>query len=92
LRISRNLVFGPLTGLNREGNKRVQFGYGLNCLFDVEHAIIVDVEVVPTRTFDEVAATRTMLERAEKRRACYTGLKSGLEITSGLRPQRLATG
>jgi hypothetical protein len=33
----------------------------------VEHAIIVDVEATPARTFDEVAATKTMIERTERR-------------------------
>jgi hypothetical protein len=47
--------------------KRVQFGYGLNYLIDVEHAIILDVEPTPARTYDEVASTRTMLERTEPR-------------------------
>ena len=28
----------------------MQFGYGLNYLIDVEHAIIVDVEATPART------------------------------------------
>jgi hypothetical protein len=45
----------------------VQFGYGLNYLIDVEHAVIVDVEPTPARTFDEVASTKTMLERTEER-------------------------
>jgi len=45
----------------------VQFGYGLNYLIDVEHAIIVDVEPTPARTYDEVASTKTMLERTERR-------------------------
>jgi hypothetical protein len=27
----------------------VQFGYGLNYLIDIEHAIIVDVEPTPAR-------------------------------------------
>jgi hypothetical protein len=36
---------------------------GVNYLIDVEHAIIVDVEATPARTFDEVAATETMVER-----------------------------
>jgi transposase len=57
----------PSSAWTAKANKRVQFGYGLNYLIDVEHAIIVDVEATPARTFDEVAATRTMLERAEKR-------------------------
>jgi hypothetical protein len=34
-----------------KANKRVQFGYGLNYLIDVEHAIIVD-EATPARTYD----------------------------------------
>ena len=57
----------PSSAWTAKANKRVQFGYGLNYLIDVEHAIIVDVEATPARTFDEVAATRTMLERAERR-------------------------
>src|SRR5215471_7873764 len=57
----------PSSAWTAKANKRVQFGYGLNYLIDVEHEIIVDVEATPARTFDEVAATRTMLERAEKR-------------------------
>jgi hypothetical protein len=39
-------------------NKRFQFGYGLNYLIDIEHAVIVDVEATPARTYDEVAATK----------------------------------
>jgi hypothetical protein len=54
----------------------VQFGYGLNYLIDIENAVIVDVEATPARTYDEVAATQTMLDRAEE---CF-----------GLRPRRLA--
>src|ERR1700746_2012075 len=50
-----------------KANKRVQFGYGLNYLIDVEHAVIVDVEPTPARTFDEVASTKTMLEGTEER-------------------------
>jgi transposase len=57
----------PCSAWTAKANKRVQFGYGLNYLIDVEHAIIVDVEATPARTFDEVAATKTMIERAEKR-------------------------
>jgi Transposase DDE domain len=45
----------------------VQFGYGLNYLIDIENAVIVDVEATPARTYDEVAATRTMLDRTEER-------------------------
>src|SRR6516225_468319 len=57
----------PSSAWTAKANKRVQFGYGLNYLIDVEHAIIVDVEATPARTFDEVAATETMLERTEQR-------------------------
>jgi hypothetical protein len=45
----------------------VQFGYGLNYLVDVEHAVIVDVEATPARTYDEVVATRMMIERTRQR-------------------------
>jgi hypothetical protein len=33
----------------------------------VEHAILIDVEATPARTFDEVAATETMIERTKRR-------------------------
>ena len=42
-------------------------GYGLNYLIDIENAVIVDVEPTPARTYDEVEATKTMLERTERR-------------------------
>jgi hypothetical protein len=45
----------------------VLFGHGLNLLLDVEHAVIVDVEATPARTYDEVEATRTMIERTRQR-------------------------
>src|SRR4029450_9940658 len=48
-----------------KANKRVQFGYGLNYMIDVEHAIIVDVEATPARTYDEVAASRIMIDLTE---------------------------
>src|SRR3974390_631089 len=59
-----------------KANKRVQFGYGLNYLIDIEYAVIVDVEATPARTYDEVAATKMMIERTEQ--------------TLGLKPDRLA--
>jgi Transposase DDE domain len=55
----------PCSAWTAKANKRVQFGYGLNYMIDVEHAVIVDVEATPARTYDEVAATRTMLDRSE---------------------------
>ena len=57
----------PSSAWTAKANKRVQFGYGLNYLIDVEHAVIVDVEATPARTYDEVAATRTMIERTRRR-------------------------
>ena len=65
----------PSSAWTAKANKRVQFGYGLNYLIDVEHAIIVDVEPTPARTYDEVASTKMMIERTEQR--------------LGLKPERL---
>jgi hypothetical protein len=45
----------------------VQFGCGLNYLIDIANAVIVDVEATPARTYDEVAATKTMIARTEER-------------------------
>ena len=56
----------PASAWTAKANKRVQFGYGLNYLIDVEHAVIIDVEATPARTFDEVAATPVMIERTER--------------------------
>ena len=66
----------PCSAWTAKANKRVQFGYGLNYLIDIENAVIVDVEATPARTYDEVAATKTMIERTEER--------------LGLKPKRLA--
>jgi transposase len=57
----------PSSAWTAKANKRVQFGYGVNYLIDVEHAIIVDVEATPARTYDEVASTKTMIDRTEQR-------------------------
>jgi transposase len=57
----------PQSAWTAKANKRVQFGYGLNYLIDIENAVIVDVEATPARTYDEVVATRTMLDRTEQR-------------------------
>ena len=54
----------------------MQFGYRLNTLIDNQQAIIVDVEATPARGYDEVAATRTLIERTDRR--------------FGLKPRRLA--
>jgi transposase len=66
----------PCSAWTAKANKRVQFGYGLNYLIDIENAVIVDVEATPARTYDEVSAARTMIERTKQR--------------MGLKPQRLA--
>jgi len=66
----------PCSAWTAKANKRVQFGYGLNYLIDIQYAVIVDVEATPARTYDEVAATKTMIERTEQ--------------TLGLKPERLA--
>lgn len=57
----------PCSAWTAKANKRVQFGYGLNYLIDVEHAVIVDVEATPARTYDEVEATKIMIDRTEAR-------------------------
>ena len=66
----------PAAAWTAKANKRVQFGYGLNYLIDTENAVIVDVEATPARTYDEVRATKTMLNRTKRR--------------LGLKPKRLA--
>src|SRR5450755_3989299 len=65
----------PQSAWTAKANKRVLFGYGLNYLIDIKHAVIVDVEATPARTYDEVAATKTMIKRTEQ--------------TQGLKPKRL---
>src|SRR5712691_5638398 len=67
----------PCSAWTAKANKRVQFGYGLNYLIDIgPGAVIVDVEATPARSYDEVAATKPMIERTEK--------------TFGLKPKCLA--
>src|SRR5271169_106407 len=66
----------PCSAWTAKANKRVQFGYGLNYLIDIANAVIVDVEPTPARTYDEVASTKTMLDRTER--------------SFGLKPKRLA--
>jgi transposase len=57
----------PQSAWTAKANKRVLFGYGLNYLIDLKHAVIVDVEATPARTYDEVTAAKTMIERTERR-------------------------
>jgi hypothetical protein len=54
----------PCSAWTAKANKRVQFGYGLNYLIDMENAVIVDVEPTPARTYDEVESTKAGSDRA----------------------------
>ncbi len=57
----------PCSAWTAKADERVQFGYGLNYLIDIgPAAVIVGVAATPARTYDEVAATKPMLERTEK--------------------------
>jgi TRAP-type uncharacterized transport system substrate-binding protein len=49
------------------GGTYVQFGADLASVLDDEHAVIVDVEPTPARTYDEVDSTKPMLDRTERR-------------------------
>lgn len=52
----------PAAVWTTRGRNKVMFGYSLNnYLIDMEHAVIVDVEAIPTRITKEVDATETML-------------------------------
>jgi hypothetical protein len=53
----------PSAAWTARGRYKVMFGYSLNYLIDMEHAVIVDVEATPTRISMEVDATETMIER-----------------------------
>ena len=66
----------PAAAWTSRGRNKVMFGYSLNYLIDMEHAVIVDVEATPTRISKEVEATETMLARSQNR--------------FGLKPNRIA--
>ena len=66
----------PAAAWTSKGRSKLTFAYGTNYLIDNKLAIIVDVEATPARWQAEVAATKTMLERAKER--------------FGLHPRRLA--
>ena len=57
----------PCAAWTARGRYKVMFGYSLNYLIDMEHAVIVDVEATPTRISMEVDATEAMIERVEER-------------------------
>ena len=63
----------PAAAWTARGRNKIMFGYSLNYLIDMDHAVIVDVEATPTRISKEVDATETMIERTEDR----FGLKPG---------------
>ena len=56
----------PTAAWTSRGRNKVMFGYSLNYLIDMEHAVIVDVEATPTRISKEVEATETMIERTSE--------------------------
>jgi transposase len=57
----------PAAAWTTRGRHKVMFGYSLNYLIDMDHAVILDVEATPTRISKEVDATETMIERTEER-------------------------
>jgi hypothetical protein len=63
----------PAAAWTTRGRHKVMFGYSLNYLIDMEHAVILDVEATPTRISKEVNATETMIERTRDR----IGIKPG---------------
>src|SRR5690242_20033013 len=88
----------PCSAWTAKANKRVQFGYGLNYMIDTENAVIVDVEATPARSYDEVTASKTMLDRTEQRlglkperlmadTAYGTGKFLGWLVDTGITPQ-----
>jgi hypothetical protein len=81
----------PAAAWTNNGQMKSLFAYATNYLIDTDHAVIVDVEAIPARWSAEVAATKTMLERARRSRidAPHAGSGRGL----WLRPHaRLADG
>ena len=57
----------PSAAWTTRGRHKVMFGYSLNYLIDMDHAVILDVEATPTRISKEVDASETMIERVEER-------------------------
>ena len=79
----------PAAAWTTRGRHKVMFGYSLNYLIDMEHAVILDVEATPTRISKEVDATETMIERTEER----FGLKpSTWPAMSPMAPARCSAG
>jgi transposase len=55
----------PAAAWTSKGQMKAVFAYGANYLIDTKGAVIVDVEATPARWSAEVAATKTMLTRAQ---------------------------
>ena len=66
----------PAAAWTTRGRNKVQFGYSVNYLLDLQDDVIVDVEATPTRISKEVDAAETMIERTDD---CFD-----------LKPERLA--
>jgi IS5 family transposase len=49
----------PCSAWTAKANKRVQFGYGLNYLIDIENAVIIDVEPTPALSLSSGVAIQT---------------------------------
>jgi len=65
----------PAAAWTTRGRHKVMFGYSLNYLIDMDHAVIVDVEA--TRISKEVNATETMIERTRRRFGLRPGHLAG---------------
>ena len=63
----------PSSAWTTRGRHKVQFGYSVNYLLDLQDGVIVDVEATPTRISKERDAAEAMIERTNDR----LGLKPG---------------
>jgi hypothetical protein len=84
----------PCSAWAAKANKRVQFGYGLNYLIDIEYAVIVDVEATLTRTDDDQDHDRAYrsdhgpeADRLAADAAYGTGKFLGWLVGTGITPQ-----
>jgi hypothetical protein len=60
----------PCSAWTAKANKRVQFGYGLNYLIDIENAVIVDVEATPAQLRHQRLVFAAMRDAVLARRLC----------------------
>ena len=74
----------PCSAWTAKANKRVQFGYGLNYLIDIENAVIVDVEPTPGR-IEPVAIRSTSEKRSDNQnRFLPCRLRQGAQASTKL--------